>query len=90
MNALNELREHARSVGEKLVEDLRFAEVTTSGWSNHERADLEVARIMNSCLDDLASTNCWGEANRNPSSVFWKVAGDDRFARHVGSMQAEG
>ncbi|MDA1049923.1 MAG: class I SAM-dependent methyltransferase [Planctomycetota bacterium] len=76
MNALNELREHARRVGEKLVEDLRFAEVTTNSWSNLERSDLEVSQIMNSCLDDLASTNCWGEANRNPSGVLWKVAGE--------------
>lgn len=76
MNELNELREHARRVGEKLVEDLRFAEVTTSRWSNHERADLEMSRIMNACLDDLTSTNCWGEENRKPSGVFWKVAGE--------------
>ena len=76
MNALNELREHARRVGEKLVEDLRFAEVMTSGWSNHDRANLELSRVMNSCLDDLASTECWGEVNRKPSSVLWKVAGE--------------
>jgi hypothetical protein len=76
MNALNELREHARCAGEKLLEDLRFAEVTTSGWSNQERSDLEVSRIMNSCLDDLALTNCWGEANRVPSRALWKVAGE--------------
>jgi hypothetical protein len=76
MNALNELREHARRVGEKLIEDLRFAEVTTNRWSNHERADFEMSRIMNACLDDLASTGCWGEANRVPSRTLWKVAGE--------------
>ena len=76
MNALNELREHARRAGEKLIEDLRFAEVTTNGWSNHERSDLEMSRIMNACLDDLALTNCWGEANRGPSRALWKVAGE--------------
>lgn len=76
MNPLNALREHARLAGEKLLEDLRFAEVTTTGWSNHERADFEISRIMNACLDDLASTGCWGEANRVPSRALWKVAGE--------------
>jgi hypothetical protein len=76
MNVLNELREHARTVGERLVQELRFAEVTTNGWSNSVQSNLEVSRIMNSCLDDLALTNCWGEANRNPSNVLWKVAGE--------------
>ncbi|MBC8353981.1 MAG: hypothetical protein H8E66_18455 [Planctomycetes bacterium] len=76
MNELNELREHARRAGDKLLEDLRYAEVTTSGWSNRERTELEVSRIMNSCLDDLALTNCWGKANRVPSNVLWKVAGE--------------
>ncbi len=76
MNRLNELREHARRAGDKLVEDLRFAEVTTGGWSNSERSDDEVARIMNACLDDLAATDCWGEENRTPSNALWKVAGE--------------
>ncbi|MBI2478936.1 MAG: class I SAM-dependent methyltransferase [Planctomycetia bacterium] len=76
MNALNELREHARRAGEKLLEDLRFAEVTTNGWSNQERANLEMSRIMNACLDDLALTGCSGEANRVPSRALWKVAGE--------------
>jgi hypothetical protein len=76
MNASNELREHARRAGEKLIEDLRFAEVTTSGWSNQERSHLEVSRIMNACLDDLVLTNCWGESNRVPSRALWKVAGE--------------
>lgn len=76
MNRLNELREHARRAGEKLVEDLRFADVTTNGWLNQERADFEMSRIMNSCLDDLALTGCWGEDNRVPSRALWKVAGE--------------
>jgi len=69
MNALNELREHARSVGEKLVEDLRFAEVTTNAWSDQVRSDLEVSRIMNSCLDDLASTSNWRVVNYRAMNV---------------------
>jgi hypothetical protein len=76
MNALNELREHARLAGEKLLEDLRFAGVTTNGWLNQERANFEMSRIMNACLDDLALTGCWGEANRVPSRALWKVAGE--------------
>jgi hypothetical protein len=76
MNALNELREHARLVGERLLEDLRFAEVTTSRWLNQDRANFEMSRIMNACLDDLALTSCWGEANRVPSRALWKVAGE--------------
>ncbi|MEO8497065.1 MAG: hypothetical protein ABI614_18490, partial [Planctomycetota bacterium] len=84
MNPLNALREHARLAGEKLIEDLRFAEVTTNGWKNRERSDLEVSRIMNACLDDLALTNCWGEANRVPSRALWKVAGE---ALSIGWLQ---
>ncbi len=76
MNRLNELREHARRAGERLMEDLRFADVTTSGWANHERANFEMSRIMNACLDDLALTNCWGEDNRIPSRALWKVAAE--------------
>lgn len=76
MNRLNELREHARRAGEKLIEDLRFAGVTTGGWTNRDRADFEMSRIMNACLDDLALTNCWGEDNRVPSRALWKVAGE--------------
>lgn len=76
MNALNELRQHAQRAGERLVEDLRFASVTTGNWSNHERANYEISRIMNICLDDLEATRCWGDANQVPSRVLWKVAGE--------------
>ncbi len=65
----------AREAAQVLVSDLDRAEQCTDCWQNESLAQLLVNHALSECLDRLAATGCWGEANRLPSSVFWKTAG---------------
>ncbi len=65
----------ARDAAEKLLADLSHAETLSDSWQNEELAQLLVDHAISECLNCLASTGLWGEANQLPSSVFWKTAG---------------
>jgi extracellular factor (EF) 3-hydroxypalmitic acid methyl ester biosynthesis protein len=77
-NALSgdDLLAAVRAAAERLVEHLRAAETATAGWQHPELSTQLVAQGAGTCLASLAATNCWGEANRVPSSELWRVAGE--------------
>lgn len=58
----------AADVGRRLATELNHL-ASQNAWSN-------VAAVMDKHLAELAATECWGEANQLPSSVFWREAGD--------------
>jgi len=64
-----------RAAARQLVEDLRRAETLTDKWSDPGLADVLVAAALDECLERLAATSCWGEANRVPSNELWRIAG---------------
>jgi hypothetical protein len=71
----NELLRTARSVAEKLVQDLEHAQRLTDQWTNEPLTDVLVEAALSTGLHRLAETGCWGEANRMASAEFWRIAG---------------
>jgi len=71
-------------VAEQLNRDLQQAEELTNGWRDADQTYALVQSAMRKCLDRLAETECWGEANRLPSSVLWRTA---KHWLEVGSLQ---
>jgi len=71
-------------VAEQLNRDLQQAEELTNGWRDADQTYGIVQSAMRKCLDRLAETDCWGEANRLPSSVLWRIA---KQWLEVGSLQ---
>ena len=71
----DELLARVRAAAEKVVDELRHAEVLTGNWANEELTDALVDAALSRCLKQLGSTGCWGEANRLPSSELWRIAG---------------
>lgn len=80
----DEINAVARSAAEVLLADLSRAEALTDTWQNEDLAQLLVDQALSECLNRLAATGCWGEANQLPSSVFWKTAGP---VLEVGTLQ---
>ncbi len=70
----DQLLRHASEAAERLVHDLQRAEKLTRGWSDAEQTFQLIHAALRACLDRLAATNCWGEANRLPSSALWRTA----------------
>jgi extracellular factor (EF) 3-hydroxypalmitic acid methyl ester biosynthesis protein len=71
----DELLGVVRTAAGQLVADLDRAEELTGRWSNQALADALVDAALSRCLGQLASTGCWGEPNRIPSSELWRIAG---------------
>jgi len=69
------LLDEVRTAATDLVADLTEAEQLTAGWSDAPLADVLVDVALSRCLVRLATTDCWGEANRLPSSELWRIAG---------------
>ena len=65
----------ARAAGEQLVVDLDQACQLTDHWEDEKLVDMLVEAALAKCLHRLAETDCWGVANRLPSSEFWRIAG---------------
>ncbi|NLX98740.1 MAG: hypothetical protein GXY83_21485 [Rhodopirellula sp.] len=64
-----------RAAAERLVADLERAERLTENWMNQWLSRAAVASAFSTCLNHLAATGCWGEANQLPSSELWRIAG---------------
>ena len=64
-----------RSAAEQLLADLERAERLTGYWKDERLADAAMNTALSACLNRLAGTGCWGEANRLPSSELWRIAG---------------
>jgi SAM-dependent methyltransferase len=73
-----------RAAATDLVASLSEVERLTAGWSDERLADILVDAALSECLVRLAATDCWGEANRLPSSELWRIAGP---ILEVGSLQ---
>jgi hypothetical protein len=73
-----------RAAATDLVARLSEAERLTAGWSDERLANILVDASLSECLVRLAGTDCWGEANRLPSSELWRIAGP---ILEVGSLQ---
>lgn len=78
------LLQYVGDVAEQLSCDLQQAERLTDGWRDADQTFRLVQAAMRECLDRLVETNCWGEANRFPSSVLWKSA---KHWLEIGSLQ---
>ena len=72
-----EIQAVATSVGRRLATELVDVQ-QRQDWA-------AVTTLMDHALAELAATECWGEENQLPSSVFWREAGD---VLKVGSLQA--
>jgi len=70
----DQLLRHVCEVAERLVHELQRAEELTGGWSDAEQTCQLTRAALRQCLDRLTVTNCWGEANRLPSSELWRAA----------------
>jgi len=64
-----------RAAGEQLVADLERARHFAGQWAEKELAQVLVDAALSASLHRLAETGCWGEANRLPSTEFWRIAG---------------
>jgi extracellular factor (EF) 3-hydroxypalmitic acid methyl ester biosynthesis protein len=69
------LRRTAHIAGEQFVADLDHARRLTEAWKNEKLTDMLVEAALAGSLRQLSETGCWGEANRLPSSEFWRMAG---------------
>jgi extracellular factor (EF) 3-hydroxypalmitic acid methyl ester biosynthesis protein len=78
------LLDEVRAAATHLVRELKHAEEATAGWSDRELSEILVDAALSECLAQLASTGCWGETNRIPSSELWRIAGP---VLEVGSLQ---
>jgi hypothetical protein len=65
----------ARQAAERLLVDLDRASRLTDAWQQEQLGQFLVDDALSQCLNRLAQTGCWGQANQLPSSVFWKTAG---------------
>jgi hypothetical protein len=65
----------AREAAATLVAELERARQATRDWANETLSDALVDAALSACLDRLAASGCWGEANRLPSNEFWRIAG---------------
>lgn len=86
MTDTRELCRIAARCGEELLSDLARARASTDDWSDSQRTELLVAQSLQACLDKLAATECWGEANRIPSGELWRVAG---AVLRLGELQSQ-
>ena len=78
------LLQYIGEVAEQLVHDLEQAEELTRRWRDAEQTFDLVQAAMRGCLGQLSATECWGEANRLPSSVLWQIA---KVWLEVGTLQ---
>lgn len=65
-----------QQAAQRLVRELRRAEVWTVGWSNRQLAAGLLDAALRRCLTTLASSNCWGTSNETLSHELWRIAGD--------------
>jgi len=79
-----DLLDEVRAAATDLVASLSEAQRVTAGWSDERLAGILVDAALSECLVRLAATDCWGEANRLPSSELWRIAGP---LFEVGSLQ---
>ena len=68
------LIDQARKAAERLLADLEQGRLASRDWTDQELADAWVEEAFARCLPTLAAAGCWGEANRIPSSEFWRTA----------------
>jgi hypothetical protein len=64
----------AKEAAEQLLADLEQGRLASNGWTDPGLADAWVETACARCLRALTATGCWGEANRVPSSEFWRTA----------------
>ena len=71
--------------GRELANQLRpWAERDALWLDDPDRATAAVSDILQSTLDELAATGCWGEANRLASGCFWQ---ESESILRCGSLQ---
>jgi len=78
------LLDDVRAAGHDLLRRLHEAERLTAAWSDRRLAEALVDAALSDAMVRLARTECWGEANRLPSTELWAVAGP---VLDVGSLQ---
>lgn len=64
-----------RVAAERFVVKLVEAQRLTREWAETKLTDALVHTALSGCLNQLAETGCWAEANRLPSSELWRIAG---------------
>ena len=75
MTTSDDLQATVEHAATRLVAELRAAEGWTEQWRNRRLSRLAAEAALGRCLERLATTGCWGEANRLPSQHLWRIAG---------------
>lgn len=75
VNRSDALEQRVEQIARRLETDLRAAFDSTGGWRDAELTDRLANDALRRALDQLSATDCWGEANRLPSSTLWRIAG---------------
>jgi len=70
-----ELHDEVAAAAQALVARLDQAAAAVDPSHAPELAAALAQTALDDCLDRLAVTHCWGEANRVPSSRLWQIAG---------------
>jgi hypothetical protein len=69
------LRQRVEQIARQLDGDLRRAHDGTGGWADAAQTDRLAQQALQRAVDQLHATDCWGQANRLPSSRLWQIAG---------------
>jgi extracellular factor (EF) 3-hydroxypalmitic acid methyl ester biosynthesis protein len=64
-----------RAAAKQLVAELAEARCITREWADAKLTDALVDAALSGCLNQLAETRCWGQANQLPSTELWRIAG---------------
>jgi extracellular factor (EF) 3-hydroxypalmitic acid methyl ester biosynthesis protein len=74
-----------RTAATRLREQLLDAQQALASGSGHDDVGPRVREALDQCLDQLATTHCWGPENRTASHELWRIAGP---LLQLGSLQA--
>jgi extracellular factor (EF) 3-hydroxypalmitic acid methyl ester biosynthesis protein len=69
------LRQRVEQIARQLDDDLQRAHASTGGWADAAQTDRLAQQALQRAVDQLHATDCWGQANRLPSSRLWQIAG---------------
>lgn len=68
-----ELDEHVRAVSEELARSLKLAVAQTESSDTFcGIGDCPIGAVLQSALDRLSESECWGNTNQIPSSLLWQ------------------
>ena len=73
--AANKVESIVSAAALELTSSLESIKLATDGYSDAPLATALVQLALDRCLQKLAATGLWGQENRTPSSILYKIAG---------------